>query len=499
MINNLDGPKYVWYRVKAPPKFEKNMKKVNYSVEVTESEEANLTQNKNNFTAIERLIENRVRFMVKAADSYLTQDTNFRNYVISLLTLFIAYNAITFLVGIQQMTQFEFVLSLLKIGVVLYVVLPSSSFGVNHVSFNFLYDMCFTAMKFLTEGILGKNYYNPWIFLDNTLGTLFSGSTWARLLSMLAWPTLRPLGLLGLVFNFFLFILFLAIMLRSIVFFILTALKVFLLYILALLFLGLLLFMGPIFVTFLLFKETKTMFDSWTRQLFRYTFEPAFLTIGFLILAQMPNAILYEMIYFPVCWKKMAVIDAKIFRIPIYWFAPWGFDEADDSTDIPVSIQRTGIDFTVVGTCQSNPNSPECVKMPNGDYFLKPASQDSNWLASEIRAIGYHFRMIILFFLYYMFTEMLKRFVENIGMLINRLTGSQMLSGKGISGMADALVTQGLQKGYENAEDFVTGKESDKDKEDNKDRDGEKNDKSLSVSDKKKDDGGGSAPRNDTK
>jgi type IV secretory pathway VirB6-like protein len=258
------------------------------------------------------------------ADSFnnLVHDGNFAKAIRALVTLYLIFYFAMYLMGMVQLSQMDFVIRMVKVSVVLGLIAPGSWDFFHDHFLNLYMDGGTTLLSNMTGGIGDKDH--PFLFLDKTIGVFFQQSTMARVLALFM---VFPLGW------FFAVLIFLGMWT-----YIVAVAKAVLSYLVSLVLVAMLLTMAPIFLSFILFAQTKSIFDTWVRLLFRYTFEPIMLLLGLTILNELLVIALHGVLGNPACWKC-----AITFNIPgygdlfcFYFYMPWGYN---------ATLTMVGLDF----------------------------------------------------------------------------------------------------------------------------------------------------------
>ena len=239
--------------------------------------------------------------------------SNYPGYIRILLTLYIAGYGLSFLIGTVKISQWDFLVRVLKIGLVL-ALTSSTSFC---FFYNDFFSLFFNGMDELIQAsqsgfadgspasqptppsapssctypmIFTCNTNSVFAFADNMISiTLFSTTTWLKLLAL---TFISPIGLVLAVC-----------MILGIGFFLVGIFKAVVVYLMAVLVLGILMLLAPFFIPFCLFKTTEHLFENWWKMCVRYTLEPVMLLIGLGVLTQLAYVLLIDVINFHVCWK----------------------------------------------------------------------------------------------------------------------------------------------------------------------------------------------------
>ncbi len=206
----------------------------------------------------------------------------YRMAVSALLSLYIMWTALSYLVGNVQVTHTELIVRVMKIAVV--SALLSSEY-----SWTFFNDYLFVwfvggvdqILQMITEaGATGPG--SPGI-----LGMMLAPQTLSKLFSLLFvdWR-----GFIYIILFFF-----------ALYFLIIIFFDAAVIYLTALLAIGMIITMGPIFICFLLFGITRSLFENWLRQLISYAIQPIILFTGLVFISMILRQEIYGSLGFRIC------------------------------------------------------------------------------------------------------------------------------------------------------------------------------------------------------
>ncbi len=258
------------------------------------------------------------------------------NYLRILLTLYIIFYGILFLLGTVQISQLDLIVRIAKISVIVALTSDSSWSYFNNNFFDLFINGSSSLINLFTASGFSGNTdagTSPFAFVDQIFQVLlFDYRTWLRILAL---TLASPLGLVyGLLVLWGAMNYFLAIM-ESVID-----------YIMAILALSILLVLAPIFIPFVLFAVTRELFNGWIKFLFAFSIKPVVLLIGLNILSTMLLIVVLELFSFPICFGCAfpisfapfgdiinainSVISIGDFFFCIPWYKPWGFSSVGD-------------------------------------------------------------------------------------------------------------------------------------------------------------------------
>ncbi|MCF8462811.1 MAG: type IV secretion system protein [Rickettsiaceae bacterium] len=283
---------------------------------------------------------------------------NFFNYVKALLTLYISFLALQYIIGANKaLDQYDLMIKLVKVIIVAGLL--------NDTTFNWIFNTFYPMVTNFTDSVISNisgyapfdiatvennQIYNPMMFLDVVFSRIFFSKTFmAQILATLSY------GVVGILY-FLLVCLSVAILL-------VTCFKMIGVYIMAFIALAILISMTPIFLTFLLFDSTKKYFDTWLKFIFHFALEPIVLMVGVIILVQLFTINLDLALGYSVCWKCTILFSMPFLGVGllegittkqifcVYWFGPWGIDPVNYSMNYTMSpfLSLSMISFVLYG------------------------------------------------------------------------------------------------------------------------------------------------------
>ena len=202
----------------------------------------------------------------------------------ALLTLYLVFSVLGYIIGVLQVTKYDLVVRIAKITMILTLVSPGS--------WDFFYRHCFSLF---IEGIPSIiSAFNGYVggdtsfkFLDSTLGLFLESDFWLRMLSLI------PAGPVG-------WLLFVAIIWALWAFF-KAMLRAIILYLFVIVALAFLVTLAPIFITFVLFQLTKGLFDAWIKMIVNFSLQPIILFASLAFLNQLILTSIHAVTDFTAC------------------------------------------------------------------------------------------------------------------------------------------------------------------------------------------------------
>ena len=225
------------------------------------------------------------------------------NIVVSaMLSIYISISGISYLAGLSQMTQKDFMTKAIKIGIVILVMQGGNITIYSSESSNeapiYIYFMSFfiNALRdvfgFIQNTGAIRTAEEASAFLEplmKTFHVFYNGAIWSKLLLGIV----TVIGVFVIVYAIIIVIEYTIITLKVVVTFIICTIMTYILF-----------SMAPIFISFILFERTKGFFQSWVKLILSLTMQPIFVIIAFFILNEL---ILTEFLFLltdPICWER---------------------------------------------------------------------------------------------------------------------------------------------------------------------------------------------------
>ncbi len=225
--------------------------------------------------------------------SYEGYRRGFLQAVRALLTLYVIFSVVGYMLGTLQLSKYDFIVRIVKIAFIAFVFSDKSweLLGTQLSKF-FIDGSNYLVNSF--SGYIGSES-NNFTFLDFTAGVLFTGETWLKFLSLIF---SGPFGLIA----------FLMIG-RSTFVFLRCIISALMRYIIAIVLGGFLLSLTPLFIVFILFQKTKPLFDNWIKALAHMSIQPVILFSSLSLLNQLMYSILYNLTNFSACYQCLISIN----------------------------------------------------------------------------------------------------------------------------------------------------------------------------------------------
>jgi type IV secretory pathway VirB6-like protein len=294
-----------------------------------------------------------------------------------LLVFYIAFTALTFLMGITNITQGDLVYRLIKIAIILTLISPTSWEFYNLYVIGLFSNTAESLGNLLASSIAGtgteegiqyclkdnlnKCYATKPMFeqdlnpidqlyikkttaitealtnLDELISMLFQKPLHFKALAMLSSPA--EIGWLMVIMTYYAF---------ALAFF--ASIKAVILYVVIKLIMALLFMVGPIFIIFVLFEKTKSIFKAWLGMLVSYSLQLIFLVMVVSIFTFLIISMIYNVFFYGVCWGTLWYIDLPISSKPIEflsWWRVWGYSESYTTT-LNASLGASFVEIVVL-------------------------------------------------------------------------------------------------------------------------------------------------------
>jgi len=208
----------------------------------------------------------------------------YRLMVTSLLTLYIMFTGISFLIGNINLTHTELITRAVKVTII--SILINST-----VSWEFFHNYLFVFFVEGTEQIVRviNESATTGSGASTIIGLMIAPQTMAKLFSLLLTDSL----------GFIYIILFLI----ALYFIFMMVFQATVIYLTALIAIGMILTMAPIFICFIMFDITRSLFENWLKQLISYALQPIILFTGLAFISMLIRTEIYNSLGFGVCKK----------------------------------------------------------------------------------------------------------------------------------------------------------------------------------------------------
>jgi type IV secretion system protein VirB6 len=239
--------------------------------------------------------------------------TNFINIITTLLTLYIAFTGVAYIIGVAKITQQDVLVRLLKTAVVITLISPQSwnilstylvdlfVIGTLQLTSMFSVDIL-SALQNKSIIISTTGAFNIFKSFDYAIDIITSEKFWLKV-----WST-------GFIGGFFLIILIAV----SVGYYFLSLIRVTAVFIFSLIMISILLVVSPIFIPLILFQLTKNIFDGWWKALFSFMLQPAMVFSAISIFHFLILIVIYSALAVTVCPTKCALVFFNKCVIDIY-------------------------------------------------------------------------------------------------------------------------------------------------------------------------------------
>ncbi|MGL9681918.1 MAG: type IV secretion system protein [Wolbachia sp.] len=226
-------------------------------------------------------------------DLYKGYTKGFLQGVRALLTLYIIFTVVGYMLGMIQLSKFDFIVRMMKIAFIAFAFSDNSwKFFATTLSKFFMDGSIHLVDSF--SGYIGEGG-KRFAFLDLTAGILLTGETWLKFLSLIF---AGPFG----------FIAFLIILHASFMF-LKCIISATFRYAISTVLVAFLLSLTPLFIVFILFQQTKFLFDNWIKTLSHVAVQPMILFSSLSILNQLMYSVLYNLTNFSACYQCLISIN----------------------------------------------------------------------------------------------------------------------------------------------------------------------------------------------
>ncbi|MBA8757505.1 MULTISPECIES: TrbL/VirB6 family protein [Wolbachia] len=266
-------------------------------------------------------------------DSYKGYARGLLQGVRALLTLYVIFTVIGYMLGTIQLSKFDFIVRMFKIAFIAFAFSDRSweLFGTT-LSRLFVDGSTYLVDSF--SGYIGEGG-RKFAFLDLTAGVLFTTETWLKFLSLML---SGPFG----------FIAFLAILYATFMF-LKCIISATFKYVISTVLVAFLLSLTPLFIVFILFQKTKPLFDNWIKTLAHVSLEPVILFSFLSLLNQLMYSVLYNLTNFSACYQCLISVNFLSYDLCLMKsILPLGYSPGT-SVDVALSTgERAGGDFAAL-------------------------------------------------------------------------------------------------------------------------------------------------------
>ncbi len=213
--------------------------------------------------------------------------SNYLRIIKMSLMIYIVVYGIEFALGLTAISSYDLVIRAVKIGVMvqLFDVVDSWKFF-NAYFFEFFKSGMDQLIGFVT-GEYSKTKAGIFGFVDDIFYTFFASQTWIKIMAL--FPDL--IGFIYLIDIVFVMVLYLMILSKTIVSYLLVVIGI-----------AILVSLAPIFFVLILFEKTRRYFDNWVKHLVDYTLQPILMFGALYILTKIFLMYWNNLMSFDVCW-----------------------------------------------------------------------------------------------------------------------------------------------------------------------------------------------------
>ena len=222
---------------------------------------------------IVRVIQDQVLTSSQKIFEKITEDSNYKNLVTAMMTLFVAFYGITIALGMAQPSPFELVIRVSKMAVIFFMLTSWSNF--QEIVVDFFEGLTTDLTTILSSAIINSATEGNSANVDVSANDVFNfvddkviGVVLSVRFAVIV-GALTTIGTVGVPLALMLFSTILAYLWTIVV-----AVQI---YVMAAIARALLYAVAPIFIVFLLFNQTKSLFDGWIKQLINFSLQPILL------------------------------------------------------------------------------------------------------------------------------------------------------------------------------------------------------------------------------
>ena len=246
----------------------------------------------------------------------------------ALVIIYIIFYFIMFMMGMIHVSQFDLVMRIIKMSIVMALITPGSWDFFNNNLFILFTKGGQQLLNLMTGNLADPSDHGfPFVFVDKTVGQFFSGPTIVKVLALFM---VYPIGWF-----------YVPLIALSMWDYTIAVFKAVVTYLISLFIVGFLLTLAPIFISFMLFEKTKGIFESWLRILCRFTLEPIMLFVGLTIVNEFVNIAVFGILNNPPCWKCALEVDIPGYGdlFCFYFYMPWGYNAANTANFLDFGAQ----------------------------------------------------------------------------------------------------------------------------------------------------------------
>jgi type IV secretion system protein VirB6 len=262
----------------------------------------------------------------KAVFKNIIAQRDFLSSVRASLILFVILTAIGFTLGFIQITQKELIVRLFKIILITQLLTGDKVWDLLYNHFFAIFDKGVAEVTGIVLHSVTNGSISGLSFFDKMLNLFFSYETNAKIWSLLFY---RPAFFIVFIFPFY----------TGLFYFLYTIAEALVFYLISYIFISLLILLAPIFLVFMLFNLTRSLYETWLKQLISYFIQPILVLAGVGLLGLTLINEMHRMLGFSVCWEGILKSGDFVF---LYWWKPQIKISDNNMGQIPVP----GFDYT---------------------------------------------------------------------------------------------------------------------------------------------------------
>ncbi len=261
----------------------------------------------------------------------LILDSYYKVIIMACFSLYFAIYGIMFMTGMIPISLHDFIVRLVKIGIIVMLLEPTSWKFFNDTVVRFFNQGTNEIINYftMTGNFPGSSIQNTGP-LPNITNTATSASTAFLVidgvLSKIVSSKLFVVMMSASLTNVYGFLMG-GLLLWAIILFLKSLFDALWVYIMSLVLKALLFGLAPIFIPTILFQRTRHLFDNWLNQIVNATLQPILLFIFYIFFVKLMEGSLDQILAHPVCWTKLP----EGYRGSPFDFVFWRFAERGDN------------------------------------------------------------------------------------------------------------------------------------------------------------------------
>ncbi|MDZ5761930.1 Type IV secretion system protein VirB6 [Candidatus Cyrtobacter comes] len=240
----------------------------------------------------------------------VTENKSYQQSINVLISLFITITALCFLIGIIQISHQEVIMMLCKMAAIACLISPYSwEFFGGRLAVIFIEGTLELMAKFAPPDLIEIDHdaFSMFRYMDGAIMKIFSAAIWKKMAALIF---STAFGIIAFVVIFI-----------SICLYILGILRIFLAYVVSLVTTSLCVIIAPIIIPTVLFKQSRSIFDSWIKGMISVVLQCSAVFITLSMFQVIMSFLLSIVLGFTACKACLLRIDIGIFNeciIPMY-------------------------------------------------------------------------------------------------------------------------------------------------------------------------------------